>query len=80
MNASFHRAVDRHHEHCPGLEFEDLGGGCVARGTDYNLKCLQCGEVFSVGKDPGRREYFAGSDEEYVKGTILEESEHDKAR
>lgn len=44
----------------------------MARGSDYRLRCLDCGRVTVLGKHPGRREYFNGSDADYIAGTILE--------
>lgn len=50
-----------------------FGHGCCARGTEYTVRCEKCKEEFGVGKNPGRREYFAGIDKEYIQGTILED-------
>ena len=57
---------------CGSVSYEALDSGCMARGSDYRLKCYGCGKVIVAGKHPGRREYFPGTDEEYRRGTILE--------
>ena len=68
--------IDVHRKYCGGTDFISHSSGCMARGTPYKVECTKCGEIFVVGKHPGRREYFDGTEEEYVKGTILEEANY----
>lgn len=72
MMFKYEKLLIEHQAKCPSAGFEMLDSGCMARGSDYRVQCTRCGEVLIVGKHPGRREYFNGTDAEFVAGTVLE--------
>ena len=74
--ATYQRTLLAHMGKCGGdTVLAGEAGGCYARGTMCHVECAKCHEVIEIGKHPGRREYFSGTDAEYMAGTILETEE-----